>query len=83
MLTTVEGVYRNGKVELADLPSDLPEETRVLVTFLPVEQIDLRSHGIDATQAAELRARLVPFADDWESPEMDVYDRYDAAKSSH
>lgn len=64
MLTTVEGVYRNGKVELTDLPSGLPEETRVLVTFLPAEQIDLRSHGIDAAQAAELRARLAPFADD-------------------
>jgi len=53
----------------------------VIVTFLPSEQIRLGDHGIDMTQAAELRARLVAFADDWERPEMDVYDRYDVAKA--
>jgi hypothetical protein len=42
---------------------------------------DLRAHGISHEQAAELRARLMPFAEDWEQPEMDVYDNYDAAKS--
>lgn len=33
MLTTVEGVYINGKVELLETPADT-EESRVLVTFL-------------------------------------------------
>ena len=33
-LVTVEGVYRNGKVELAEAPEETPSETRVLVTFL-------------------------------------------------
>ena len=43
--------------------------------------VDLRALGIDEEQAAKLRARLGAFAGDWNSPEMDVYDDYDAAKS--
>jgi hypothetical protein len=34
-LLTVEGVYRNGKVELAETPAGVGEAARVLVTFLP------------------------------------------------
>jgi hypothetical protein len=44
-------------------------------------QVDLRARGIDAAQASELRARLATFAVDWDSPEMSMYDDYDAAKS--
>ncbi len=42
--------------------------------------IDLWAYGIDETQAADLRARLATFVEDWERPEMDVYDDYDGAK---
>ncbi len=35
MLTTVEGVYEQGKVELAETPEGVPDEGRVLVVFLP------------------------------------------------
>lgn len=34
-LLTVEGTYKHGKVELAERPDGLGEETPVLVTFLP------------------------------------------------
>ncbi len=44
--------------------------------------IDLRTRGIDEAQAADLRARLATFAEDWNSPEMDIYDNYDAAKAN-
>lgn len=44
-------------------------------------RINLEALGIDRTQAAELRARLISFAEDWERPEIDVYDCYDAAKA--
>ena len=44
--------------------------------------IDLRSRGIDAAQAAEIRAKFATFAEDWDDPEMDIYDNYDAAKSA-
>lgn len=46
-----------------------------------VGSIDLRERGIDEVQAAEIRARLASFAEDWESPEMDVYDNYDEEKA--
>ena len=81
MLKSIEGVYRNGKIELSEQPSDVVDETRVIVTFLEPKSIDLRAQGIDEKQAADLRARLASFAEDWESPEMNIYDDYDAAKS--
>ena len=34
-LLTVEGIYKDGKVELAERPDRVDETTRVLVTFLP------------------------------------------------
>ena len=46
-----------------------------------VGNIDLRERGIDEAEAAEMRARLASFAEDWESPEMDVYDNYDEEKA--
>jgi hypothetical protein len=54
---------------------------RVLVTFLEPPSIDLRARGINEAHAAELRARLATFAEDWDSPEMAIYDDYDAAKA--
>lgn len=77
MLLTIEGVYRDGQIQLSELPQDVGAETRVLVTFLPQNAVELRTRGIDEAQAAELRARLATFAADWEAPEMDVYDDYD------
>jgi DNA-binding GntR family transcriptional regulator len=82
MLTTVEGHYRNGVIELSEIPSRIHENTRVIVTFLENGTVDLAASGIDQQQAAELRARLQTFAEDWESEEMSVYDDYDAAKSN-
>lgn len=70
---TVEGIYRDGKVELLETPPQL-DEARVIVTFLPAGTISLAEHDIDEAQAASLRARLTPFAEDWELPEMGAYD---------
>jgi hypothetical protein len=84
MLKTIEGVYREGKVELAERPdglAELDEEVPVLVTFLESHRVDLRAHGIDEAHAAELRARLSTFATDWDGAEMDAYDNYDAARA--
>ena len=81
MSTTIEGIYRNGKIELSETPHDVCEGTRVVVTFLTPGSVNLREHGIDKAQAAELRARLACFAEDWESPEMEVYDNYDEEKA--
>ncbi len=81
MLTSIEGVYRDGRIQLAEQPQDVQDDTRVIVTFLPQGQVDLRARGMDAQQAAQLRTQLAPFAEEWNSPEMDAYDDYDAAKA--
>ena len=83
MLTAIEGIYRKGRVELREQPVNLPEESRVIVTFLDRSTgIDLRTRGIDREQAAALRTSLGTFAEDWADPEMDAYDDYDAARAN-
>ena len=81
MLKAIEGIYRDGKVELEEPPGDIPDQTRVIVTFLTAHRVDLRARGIDEVQAADLRGRLAAFAQEWDSPEMDIYDDYHADKS--
>ena len=74
MLKSVQGVYRDGKVELLE---PVPEGVagRVIVTFLSERtSVDLTERGIGPQQAADLRRRLAAFAEDWQRPEMDVYD---------
>lgn len=70
---TIEGIYRDGKVELLETPEDV-DESRVIVTFLREGTVSLSESGIDEIQAASLRARLRTFAEDWERPEMGAYD---------
>ena len=62
-------------------PDEAIEEAAVIVTFLDARSISLPDRGIDPKRAAELRDRLSAFAQEWNSPEMQVYDDYDAAKS--
>lgn len=74
MVKSVEGVYRNGKVELLE-PLAEAEGSRVIVTWVtPADGVDLRQRGIDETQAANLRRRSAPFAEDWDRPDMAAYD---------
>lgn len=72
-MLTIEGVYNNGKIELNEFPANVGQ-ARVLVTFLEPVEVNLAERGIDQAQAADLRARLSTFAEDWERPEMDIYD---------
>jgi hypothetical protein len=73
MLKAVEGIYREGKVELLETPPDV-KEARVVVTFLPIDGgIDLRARGISEEEAAGLRSCWGTGAEDWDRPEMDVY----------
>ena len=82
MLKSIEGVYRKGKIELVEVPMSVGDETRVIVTFLESNDVDLRSRGIDEKRAADLRARYATFAEDWDNPEMSVYDNYASAKAN-
>jgi hypothetical protein len=34
MFKSIEGIYRNGKIALVQVPTDVRDETRVIVTFL-------------------------------------------------
>ncbi len=81
MFNAIEGVYRNGKIELTEIPNDVNDETQVIVTFLKSKHINLREREIDEKQAADLRGRLSTFVEDWDSPEMAIYDNYDESKS--
>jgi hypothetical protein len=77
-MTTIAGIYRDGRIELAEQPQNVAGEARVLVTFLEPGQIELATRGIAPADADELRTRLATFADEWDSPEMSAYDNYDA-----
>ncbi len=80
MLTSIQGIYRKGKIDIGKVSLDMPDETPVIVTFLEPDTIDLRQFGIDEKTAADLRARMSTF-EDWNDREMDVYDRYDEIKA--
>ena len=73
MSKSIEGIYRDGKIELFETPADV-EEARVVVTFLAEGEVDLAEREITQEQAADLRTRLTTFAEDWERPEMGAYD---------
>ncbi|MFN6517742.1 MAG: hypothetical protein RMY29_025105 [Nostoc sp. CreGUA01] len=38
MLQSIEGVYKNGNIQLSELPSDV-SESRVIVTFLEPQKV--------------------------------------------
>jgi len=73
ILRSIEGVFRQDRIELLEsLPADL--EGKVIVTFLGAGSVDLAERGINERHAADLQCRLKTFAEDWDRPEMDIYD---------
>jgi hypothetical protein len=40
MLKTIEGIYQNGQIQLAELPPGVRDSTQVLITFLDPEKLD-------------------------------------------
>ena len=76
MLTSVRGVYKDGKIELYEKVTGI-ESAEVIVTFIPSEDrgVDLRARGFTIELAAELRHRLLTFEEDWNAPGMEVYDK--------
>jgi hypothetical protein len=73
MVKSVEGVYRNGRVEVSE-PLAEAEGSRVIVTWVSPGSVDLRERGIDESKASDLRRRLAAFSEDWDRPEMIAYD---------
>ena len=74
MTKSVTAIYRDGKIEWLEKPPEVPE-ARVLVTFLPPEPAAGQPPALTPEEVAELRWRFQAFAEDWERPEMDVYDK--------
>jgi hypothetical protein len=79
-MLTVEGIYKDGKVELLETVSDV-KQAKVLVTFLENNDLDLQTLGINETQAEVLREKFSAF-EDWNDPALDIYNDYDNAKSA-
>ncbi len=73
MLTTVEGIYRDGKVELLEIPPDV-SNARVIVTFLPADQVRALPPQFTAEELAVLRGKFSAWEEDWNAPGMEAYD---------
>ncbi|MDJ1176270.1 hypothetical protein [Roseofilum capinflatum] len=82
MVTQVKGIYRHGWIELIEPPDDWVEGTSVVVTFVESNEMSLEAQGMTQEEAARLQGSLASFAEEWESPEMSIYDNYDAAKTN-
>lgn len=84
-------MQNSGLIEkIQNLPSEIINEVEDFVDFLTekhtkrngddsenskAEGINLRERGISEKEAAEQRAALASFAEDWDQPEMKVYDK--------
>src|SRR4051794_21790879 len=86
-LLTVEGIYRDGKVELAERPAGVVDSARVLVTFLPAPRggenakAEPSPEELARIEAKErLIARLkegIPFGGSPYPKREELYDRVD------
>jgi hypothetical protein len=53
---TVEGIFKNGKVELSEIPAGVGDAVPVLVTFLPATKQETRSTATAPEREALRRA---------------------------
>jgi hypothetical protein len=80
MFPTVEGIFRNGKVELVETPENI-EEARVIVTFLPgAATAPPGGPDFTADELVELESKLESWQTDWNAPGMEAYDDYEARR---
>ena len=79
MIQTVEGIFRNGKVELLEAPANV-HEARVIVTFLPGNIAAEDETSFTADEIADLRGKLAAWQEDWNAPGMEAYDDYEARR---
>ena len=74
MVKSVEGIYRNGKVELVE-PLVEAEGSRAIATWVhPAEPVDLRGKKDRPISGRRPGRRLSRFAEDWDRPEMAASD---------
>ena len=79
MIQTVEGIFRNGKVELLEAPANV-QESRVIVTFLPPVTGPKEGPTFTPEEIADLRGKLAAWDQDWNAPGMEAYDDYETRR---
>ncbi len=79
MLHTVEGIFRNGKVDLLETPSNV-HEARVIVTFLPASLGPGSGTSFTSEEVDDLRGELAAWDKDWNAPGMEAYDDYETRR---
>ena len=79
MIQSVEGIFKNGKVELLEEPLNIGE-ARVVVTFLPDAIAPAGGPLFTREEVAELRGKLAAWEEDWNAPGMEAYDDYEARR---
>jgi hypothetical protein len=79
MIQTVEGIFRNGKVELLEKPSNI-HEARVIVTFLPAPMGPDGEPSFTLEEVADLRGKLAAWEEDWNAPGMEAYNDYETRR---
>ena len=79
MFQTIEGVFRNGKVELLQSPENI-QDARVIVTFLPEPIGSGESPTFTPEELADLQGKLAAWEEDWNAPGMEPYDDYEARR---
>ncbi len=79
MIQTVEGVFRNGKVELLEEPENV-QESRVIVTFLPAATGPEGGPTFTSEEVDDLRGKLAAWDEDWNAPGMEAYDDYETRR---
>ena len=78
MLQAVEGIYRNGTIELLEIPENIVE-SRVLITFLAVPRIE----AIEQSSQFQKKKRngfgilkgKISMSDDFDAP-LEEFDEY-------
>jgi hypothetical protein len=84
MVTTVEGIFRDGRIELREAPPDVGE-ARVIVTFLPAAP---ESGAPSPRSISEANRRMLALLQVWRaepltSDEERVLDDFDAFQAQH
>lgn len=84
MLTTVEGIFRDGRIELREPPPDV-EAARVLVTFLPESS---ESEAASLRSASAANRRVLSLLQAWQAEpltadEERLLDGFDDFQAQH
>jgi hypothetical protein len=83
MVTTVEGVFRDGRIELREPPPDV-EEARVMVTFLPERAVSKAG----SPRPSEANLRMLGLLKSWQAEpltaeERRLLDDFEAFQAQH